>query len=69
MSTEKAVNKIAQALKSDKKKPGGFYDSWKSTIAMCIKDEAAKNGKVRVSHEFANAAADRFLTLLISDAN
>lgn len=69
---EQAVKTIAKELRADKN-PGSYYHSWQSNIAMAINDEmedfsASKGGRTHIYNnrlEIANAAAKRFLDLLI----
>ena len=61
------MSKISRAMKvlkkelSKDKEPDSYYHAWQSNIAMSIKDEIPE-----LTHEQVNAAAKRFLHLLIS---
>ncbi len=69
MNTGEAVNQLRIALKKDK----GYFQSWKSNIAMAFYDGImefkAENKRTILSKEellqVANKAAERFLLQLI----
>lgn len=68
ITTKEAMDKLRIALNEDNK-PGSYYHSWQSNIAMAFFDECRRNkGKVKVStqnlHKIANRAAENFLDVL-----
>jgi hypothetical protein len=67
MTTEEAVTHLQKALSEDKE----YYYGWQSNIAMAFKDEYHKQKALGYTiedkniHEIANAAAVRFLDILM----
>jgi hypothetical protein len=59
---KKAVDLLCKHLQED----GELFYSWQANIAVCFQDEIAKNRFLSV-HENSNAAARKFLNLLIGD--